>query len=67
VAGGGEVYRAAMALADRIYLTRVGGEWAGDVTFPAVDPAQWRVVRRELFDHGADFLLPFEFVDYERA
>ena len=41
VIGGGELYRAAMPLADRIYLTVVDAEPAGDTYMPALNPAQW--------------------------
>lgn len=42
VIGGGELYRAAMPKADRIYLTVVDAEPAGDTYMPAFDTAQWR-------------------------
>lgn len=43
VIGGGELYRAAMPKADRIYLTVVDAEPAGDTYMPEFDAAQWRV------------------------
>ena len=43
VVGGGQIYRWAMPLADRIYLTRVGIEVEGDVTFPEL-PEGWERV-----------------------
>ena len=42
VIGGGELYRAAMPLADRIYLTVVDAEPAGDTHMPEMDPARWQ-------------------------
>jgi dihydrofolate reductase len=47
VIGGGEVYREAMPLADRIYLTRVEGTWVGDTFFPTIDPAAWEEISCE--------------------
>ena len=41
--GGGELYRAALPAADRIYLTVVDAEPAGDTRMPEFDVAQWRV------------------------
>jgi dihydrofolate reductase len=41
VIGGSEIYRAALPLAQRIYLTSVHGEIAGDTHFPALDRAAW--------------------------
>jgi len=44
VIGGGEIYRAALPVAGRIYLTEVDAEPEGDTHFPAIDEAEW--VRR---------------------
>lgn len=44
VGGGGEIYREAMPLADRLYITHVEAAPAGDVRFPDIDPAVWTVV-----------------------
>lgn len=41
VIGGAGVYRLALPLADRIYLTRVHGIIEGDTTFPDLDPSDW--------------------------
>lgn len=43
VIGGGELYRTAMPRADRIYLTVVDAEPAGDTRMPEFDAAQWRM------------------------
>lgn len=66
VIGGGEIYRQAMPLADRLYITHVGVSVEGDTRFPAILPEVWREVRREEFARGKDFEPPFSFVDYER-
>jgi dihydrofolate reductase len=44
VAGGGEIYREAMPLADRLYITHVEAAPEGDVRFPDIDPGVWVVV-----------------------
>lgn len=49
VIGGGELYRAALPLADRIYLTTVDAEPAGDTCFPELNPGEWREVSAESF------------------
>ncbi|MBS0279724.1 MAG: dihydrofolate reductase [Proteobacteria bacterium] len=46
VIGGGEIYRAALARADRIELTEVHGAFDGDAHF-AFDRASWREAARE--------------------
>jgi dihydrofolate reductase len=43
VGGGGEIYREAMPLADRLYITHVALSPEGDVTFPEIDMAVWGV------------------------
>lgn len=43
--GGAEIYRQMMPLADRILLTTVEiTAEAADTFFPAIDPAEWRIV-----------------------
>ena len=44
IIGGAEIYRLAMAIADRIYLTRIDAAPEGDTTFATPDPALWRIV-----------------------
>ena len=47
IAGGGELYRAAMPVADRIYMTRVHTSYPGaDVHFPALEDSDWRLASR---------------------
>ena len=52
VIGGGEVYRLFWPHVNRLYLTEVDLEVAGDTHFPAVDPAHWREVAREVHPKG---------------
>ncbi|MGE9807002.1 MULTISPECIES: dihydrofolate reductase [unclassified Janibacter] len=60
VCGGGQVYREAMPWAQRLVITEVDQSPEGSVTFPAIDPEQWREVSREPGDGIA-------FVTYERV
>lgn len=43
VMGGEQIYRRALPLADRVYLTRVALEVEGDAHFPELAPQQWRL------------------------
>jgi dihydrofolate reductase len=52
VIGGSELFRLFLPLSRRIHLTRVHGDIAGDVTWPALDMREWTVVEREA--HSAD-------------
>jgi dihydrofolate reductase len=43
IGGGGEVYREAMPLAERLYVTHVAASPEGDAKFPRIDPREWEV------------------------
>lgn len=66
VIGGAEVYREALPRADRLYLTEVHAEVAGDTRLPAIDWSQWREVRRERHEAAAPNPYPYSFVVYDR-
>ena len=46
VAGGGEIYRAAWDRLDRLEITEVDQNPAGEVTFPEIDPRSGRKLPR---------------------
>jgi dihydrofolate reductase len=52
VIGGARVFAQLLPEAARMYLTRVHGEIAGDVHFPAWDAAHWQEIERH--EHPAD-------------
>lgn len=53
IIGGGEIYRHGLNKADRIYLTRVHGEFPGaDVHFPEIRDKGWKLKEEEY--HPAD-------------
>jgi dihydrofolate reductase len=49
VIGGGQLYQEALTRADRIYLTTVEAEPAGDTYMPEIAPEAWREVSAESF------------------
>jgi dihydrofolate reductase len=63
VIGGADIFRAALPLADRVYLTIVHGTPQGDVLLDAFDMRLWRETAREPMQRGpgdefaADFLV----------
>jgi dihydrofolate reductase len=59
VIGGGEIYRAALAQADRIELTQVHRAFDGDAHF-AFDKSGWREIARE--DHTTPDGLAYSYV-----
>ncbi len=57
VIGGAAVYAAFLPRADRLYLTRVDAEVAGDTRFPELNPAEWVETDRE--ERPADARNPY--------
>ena len=47
IIGGGEIYRLALPHTDRIYLTEVALDVAGDTVFPEIQPDDWDETARE--------------------
>jgi dihydrofolate reductase len=46
VFGGSDVFRQFLPRADRLYVTEIDADIAGDRTFPEIDPREWREVER---------------------
>ncbi len=67
IIGGGSLYRETLPRASRLYLTEVHASPEGDVTFPELDPAEWREVSRESHPADAANDHPYSFVVLERV
>lgn len=59
IIGGSELYRQALSKADRLYLTQVHHQIAGDAYFPGLDSSEWHQVGRE--DFAADGCNPYDY------
>ncbi|BAN23782.1 dihydrofolate reductase [Caballeronia insecticola] len=64
--GGAQLYRDAIARADKMIVTEIDADFDGDTHFPAPDPAHWREVSREPHRAAAPNTFDFAFVTYER-
>ena len=64
VIGGAQLYLAAMHGADRLYLTEIEQDFAGDTFFPQFDGATWREISRESHVSAAGF--PYSYLTFER-
>lgn len=66
IVGGEEIYRLAMPVTDRIYLTRIHTEVKGDTFYSELDLSMWKEVSR--VQHKKDERNPFDydFLVYER-
>jgi len=67
VIGGASLYRQALPRAQRIYLTEIQQDFAGDTEFPQLDTDAWREVARD--DRPADGKNPYphSFIVLERT
>ena len=66
VIGGAEVYRAALPLAARLYLTQVHAEIDGDTFFPTLDTRDWRETERRPVPQDVPAPFAASFVTLER-
>ncbi|MCX7628108.1 MAG: dihydrofolate reductase [Methylophilaceae bacterium] len=64
VIGGAALYREALPIAQRLYLTEIDGDFEGDVRFPDYDRAVWEEKERET--HVSAQGLHFSFVRLEK-
>jgi dihydrofolate reductase len=67
VIGGGELYREALPLAQRIYLTTVDAEPAGDTRMPDFDSNDWREISSERFAADEKHAHAYRFSVLERV
>jgi len=67
IGGGAEIYKLAMHLTDRIYLTIIHKAFDADTFFPEIDKKEWKEVSRE--DHQSDEKnpYPYSFITLERS
>ena len=62
ICGGGQLYHESLAMADKIYLTLIPKEIAGDTYFPEIAESDFTMTTSEFID-GAE---PYNFYIYER-
>jgi dihydrofolate reductase len=67
VIGGAEIFREALPLADRVYLTTVQAEVAGDTFMPAFEGGGWRVASYQRHPADERHAHAFRLDTYERA
>jgi dihydrofolate reductase len=66
IAGGEQIYQQILPLADRLYLTIIDGEFAGDAYFPAYDESNWQLISEERHDPTDANPYSYRFLVYER-
>jgi len=66
VIGGELVFRQAIMIADKLYITRIHNKFVGNSYFPKIDLRIWSLTKKE--DHFVDNVNKFDysFLEYER-
>jgi len=67
IVGGAEIYRQALHLTDRIYLTIIHENFEGDTYFPEIKADLWKETERQDHEPDEKNLLPYSFITYERV
>ncbi len=66
VVGGAEIYKQAVKDADKIYLTRIHGEFEGDAYFIDIHENEWKESKRSEFPADEKNPYPYAFIELLR-
>ena len=66
IIGGGEIYKMAMSIADRIELTRVHSIFEGDTFFPEIELSEWKEVKIDKRKKDENHNYDFTFIRYDK-
>jgi dihydrofolate reductase len=67
IVGGAEIYKQAMPLTDRIFLTIVHENFEADTYFPEIKEDIWKQTDRQDYEPDEKNPLPYSFMTLERA
>lgn len=65
IIGGAQIFKQSMEFVNKIYITEVHADYAGDVFFDELSDNDWIEVSRDLHDSEND-KIPFSFVTYKK-
>jgi len=66
IIGGGVIYKIALSLADRIYLTKIHQSFEGDTYFPELDMNEWAEISCQDFESDEKNKYPFSIIILDR-
>jgi len=67
IIGGGEIYRQAISIVDKLEITRVHSTFENaDTFFPEIDPTKWSEINRTTHDADEKHAYAFSFITYKR-
>ncbi len=64
IIGGGEIYKLAMEISDKIELTRVHATFEADTFFPEIDLKKWKLVNEEYHPKDERHSFDFSYLTY---
>jgi dihydrofolate reductase len=67
IVGGAEIYKQALPLTNRVYLTVIDQDFDGDTFFPELNPEEWTEQKRENFEPDEKNKLKYSFITLERG
>ncbi|SJZ44116.1 dihydrofolate reductase [Sediminibacterium ginsengisoli] len=66
VIGGGEIYKASLPQADKVYLTKVHTQIDGDTFFPELDPVEWKLASEHRYEADEKHAYAYSFQVWDR-
>jgi dihydrofolate reductase len=66
IIGGAEIYKQSMAIANKIYLTRIYHDFEGDSYFPYIDDTEWKEIKYTEQKTDEKNPYPFAFLEYAK-
>lgn len=66
IIGGSEIYNQYIDKSNKIFLTRIHGNFGGDTFFPNIDPSKWKETKIEHHSSNERNDYNYSFIEYER-
>jgi len=67
IIGGATLYNAVLAETDKLYITEINQDFAGDTFFPEIKAAEWQEREVEVINDDDSVDFDYRFVTYERC
>ena len=66
IIGGADIYKQSLAVADKIYLTRIHHIFEGDAYFPEIDASKWKLSSEQVHQPDEKNQYAFTFLEYRK-
>ena len=66
IIGGAQIYELALPKIDRLYVTEVEADIAGDAYFPEINPTEWQEIERESHEKDKKNQYDYDYVTFDR-